>query len=254
MGKRDAEAGRDLPLVKLLPNLLTLTAVCAGLTAIRFGFQGEYEWAVRLILIAGLLDGLDGRLARLLRSQSLVGAELDSLGDFLNFGVAPALVLYLWTLHQIDGLGWIASLCFALCCLLRLARFNVDTKKPGAAAQGAYFVGVPSPAGAALALLPLVISFFLSVPQPFPAAATAAYTVLVGLLMISRLPTYSFKNLTVSRRRARFVLLGIVLLAAALLIYTWATLILLMLAYIVGIGLAFRAHTRSRHREGKLGN
>ena len=239
MPRRDTD--RDLPLVKLLPNLITLTAVCAGMTAIRLGYQGDVAWAVRLLLLAAILDGLDGRLARLMRSQSLVGAELDSLADFLNFGVAPALILYAWSLQDIGGLGWLAALCFALCCLMRLARFNVGMRAGDAVASG-YFVGVPSPAGAILALFPVILSLAMPDAPRLPAAVTALYIVLIGLLMISRIRTYSFKNLSVPRRYARFALLGAVLVAVMLLIYTWATLLVAMGLYACGILLALRNH------------
>lgn len=246
-GKRRREGRRDLPVVKLVPNLVTLAAVCAGMTAVRFGFEGRFEGAVGLILLAGILDGMDGRLARLLRSQSLVGAELDSLADFLNFGVTPALVLYAWSLSDLGGLGWIAVLCFALCCLLRLARFNVGTK--AGSDGGTFFVGVPSPAGAVLALLPMVVSFLVGDTPLLPAWLSAGWVVLVGLLMISKLPTHSFKNLTVSRENARFFLLGAVLLTAGLLTYPWATLILLCLVYIGGIVYALGTTLSARRKE-----
>ena len=266
MRRRSAESSRDLPIIKLLPNLLTLTAVCAGLTAIRFAFLGEFEWAVRLVLAAGVLDGLDGRLARLVRSESLVGAELDSLADFLNFGVAPVLILYTWALQGAGGLGWIACLCFSLCCLMRLARFNVDAKHGGkgpmpaedsasaadaapapaaTSRPGDYFVGVPSPAGAILLLLPMVVSFALKQPPILPPAALAIYLVVIGLLMISRIPTYSFKNITVRRDKASFTLLGAVLVAAALLIYLWPTLIILTVVYVASIAVALISRRRT---------
>ncbi|MGR3452842.1 CDP-alcohol phosphatidyltransferase family protein [Pseudooceanicola sp.] len=245
---RPTERGRDLPLARLLPNLVTLVAVCAGMTGIRFAFQGEYEWAVRMVLVAGVLDGLDGRLARMMRSQSLIGAELDSLSDFLNFGVAPALILYFWSLHEIGGIGWITCLCFALCCVLRLARFNAEAKS-GIGGTGAYFTGIPSPAGAVLALMPMVLSFIASVPDIFPATLTAIYVVIVGLAMISRMPTFSFKNIRVSRNNAPFVLLGVVLLGAALLIYPWATLAVLTGIYAVTIVLAQLRRFRKKKEE-----
>lgn len=245
---RPTERGRDLPLARLLPNLVTLVAVCAGMTGIRFAFQGEYEWAVRMVLVAGVLDGLDGRLARMMRSQSLIGAELDSLSDFLNFGVAPALILYFWSLHEIGGIGWITCLCFALCCVLRLARFNAEAKS-GIGGTGAYFTGIPSPAGAVLALMPMVLSFIAAVPDIFPATLTAAYVVIVGLAMISRMPTFSFKNIRVSRNNAPFVLLGVVLLGAALLIYPWATLAVLTGIYAVTIVLAQLRRFRKQKEE-----
>lgn len=237
---RPSRSPRELPIVKLLPNLLTLAAVCAGMTAIRFAFQGNFEVAMRLVLVAGVLDGLDGRMARLLRSQSLIGAELDLFADFLNFGVTPALILYAWSLHDAGGFGWIAALCFALCCLMRLARFNVSNKSGTDASHGRYFIGVPSPAGAILVLTPLMLSLMLSQPSVLPAGVIAIYTIFVGFLMISRLPTYSFKNVTISRKNARYVMLGAVLLAASLLIYTWATLIVLTLGYAVGLAMAMR--------------
>lgn len=242
-----AEKSRDLPLVKLLPNIVTLAAVCAGMTAIRFGFEGRYEGAVGLILLAGLLDGVDGRLARLLRCQTLVGAELDSLADFLNFGVAPGLVLYAWSLHDLGGVGWIAVLCLALCCLLRLARFNVGSK--AGEGSGTHFVGVPSPAGAILALLPIIVSFLVDAPTLLPAWANALWVVGMGLLMISRVPTQSYKNLRVSRDNARYWILGLVLLAAGLLTFPWATLTLLSLVYLAGIAWAARSSMKST-REG----
>lgn len=248
MNDRPTKRSRELPIVKLLPNLLTMAAVCAGMTAIRFAFEGQFEWSVRLILVAGLLDGLDGRMARLLRSQSLIGAELDSLADFLNFGVTPALVLFAWSLHELGGAGWIAGLCFALCCLMRLARFNVDNKSGQGGSSGMFFVGIPSPAGALLVLMPMIITFLFARPVDIPPGLIAIYTVLIGLLMISGVPTYSFKNITVSRENARFVLLGAVLLAAALLTYPWATLILLTIAYVAGIVVALPAMIREKRK------
>ena len=230
--RRDPTQGEsrfDTPLVKLLPNLLTLLAVGAGMTAIQLAYQGNFQGALRLIILAALLDGLDGRLARLLRSQSLLGAELDSLADFLNFGVAPALILYAWNLHEIEGLGWIASLHLAMCCLLRLARFNVLSKSEEG--PGDSFVGVPSPAGALLALLPIVIALEAGDPAAVAPFVTAAWTIFVGLLMISRLRTLSFKNLKVSRSYVPYVLLVAVLSLAALLLYTWATVIVLAMIY-----------------------
>ncbi|WP_375688815.1 CDP-alcohol phosphatidyltransferase family protein [Pseudooceanicola sp. LIPI14-2-Ac024] len=250
MARRPREEGsRDLPLAKLLPNLVTLIAVCAGMTGIRFAFQGEYEWAVRMILVAGVLDGLDGRLARLMRSQTLIGAELDSLSDFLNFGVAPALILYFWSLYEIGGVGWMACLAFALCCVLRLARFNARSKE-GTGGAGDYFTGIPSPAGAILALMPMVLSFNFGNEVLFPATMSAIYVVLVGLLMISQMPTYSFKNIRVSRNNAPFVMLGVVLLGSAVLIYPWATMVALAAAYVVSIAIAQVQRLGKKRKEG----
>ena len=228
------EKRRDLPLIHLLPNLLTLTAICAGLTAIRFGFHGDFERAVRLILLAGILDGVDGRLARLLRCQSLFGAELDSLADFLNFGVAPGLILYAWALNEMPSAGWIAVLFYVICCVLRLARFNVGNKTNANQTVSDFFEGVPSPAGAILAMLPMYVAFLFSDLPHTPPGPVAIYIVVIGLLMVSRIPTYSFKNLSVPREKAKFLLLGYVLLAAALLTYLWATLLALCVVYVAG--------------------
>ncbi len=238
----------SLPLVSLLPNLVTLSAVCAGMTAIRFGFQGEYGWAVRLILVAVVLDGLDGHLARLLRAKSHLGAELDSLADFLNFGVAPGLILYAWSLGEIGGLGWLVCIGFALCCLLRLARFNVDAKV-GDGRQSDHFLGVPSPAGAILVLIPLVVSLQLKTPPILPPEALAGWTAAIGFLMISRMPTRSMKNIRVSRARVPQVMLGAVLVTTALLIYTWVTLIVLAAAYALSLAGSARLAWRSRKEE-----
>ena len=223
-----------VPIIHLLPNLLTLGAICAGLTAIRFGYQGNFEKAVQLILLAGVLDGVDGRLARLLRCQSPVGAELDSLADFLNFGVAPALILHAWALQDFSRLGWIAVLGYTICCVLRLARFNVSGREePNKTSD--FFVGVPSPAGAILAMMPMYVAFFFSDNSLIPPAFVAVYILAIGLLMISRVPTYSFKNVRINREHAKFWVLGALLLLAALLSYLWATLLIASLVYVAGL-------------------
>ena len=236
----------DLPIVKLLPNVITLIAICAGLTAIRFGFQGDYERAVMLILAAGFLDGIDGRLARLLRSESSMGAELDSLADFVNFGVAPALLIHSWVLKDLPRAGWIAVLVFAICCVIRLARFNISSKEEPGAQKGEFFIGVPAPAGALMVMFPMYVSFIFSDAALVPPLLMAVYTIVVGLLMISRVPTYSFKNVKISRERAMFHMLGIVLLCAALLTYLWQTLALLVLAYAGVVLWALRTHRKPR--------
>src|ERR1700682_1900639 len=151
---------RAIPVRTLVPNLITLLALCAGLTSIRLAAEGKLEWAVAAIVFAAVLDGVDGRVARLLKGTSRFGAELDSLADFVNFGVAPALMLYFWGLHELKSLGWIAALAFAICAALRLARFNVMIEDPDRPAwAGNYFVGVPAPAGAITVLLPIYVQF-----------------------------------------------------------------------------------------------
>ncbi|MFZ7090307.1 CDP-diacylglycerol--serine O-phosphatidyltransferase [Primorskyibacter sp. 2E233] len=238
MGETSPEKTSKLPIINLLPNMLTIAAICAGLTAIRFGYQGDFESAVRLVLLAGILDGLDGRLARLLRCQSSVGAELDSLADFLNFGVAPGLILHAWALQDFSRAGWIAVLAYTICCVLRLARFNVNSRLETKESND-FFVGVPSPAGAMLAMLPMYVAFLFPEMAPVPPAFVAAYIFVVGLLMISRVPTYSFKNFSIRRDTARYLILGAVLLASALFTYLWATLVIITLAYISGLFFAF---------------
>lgn len=226
----------EMPIVHLLPNLITIAAICAGLTAIRFAFEGDYERAVRLILLACVLDGIDGRLARLLKCQSPMGAELDSLADFVNFGVAPAFIIYMWTFQEVNGFGWIAILIYVICCVIRLARFNVDAKSDAEdKSDPNYFVGVPSPAGALLVMLPMFVSFIFGGSHFLWPEAMALYMVGIGGLMISRIPTYSFKMMAVSRENVKYLLVGFVFLVAALLTYLWTTLLILDLAYIGGV-------------------
>lgn len=236
MAERKRLKKSEMPIVHLLPNLITIAAICAGLTAIRFAFEGDYERAVRLILLACVLDGIDGRLARLLKCQSPMGAELDSLADFVNFGVAPAFIIYMWAFQDVNGFGWIAVLIYVICCVIRLARFNVDSKSEAEdKSDPNYFVGVPSPAGALLVMLPMFVSFlFTEGPMLIP-EAMAIYMVGIGGLMISRIPTYSFKMMAVSRENVKYLLVGFVFLVAALLTYLWTTLLVLDLAYIGGV-------------------
>jgi CDP-diacylglycerol--serine O-phosphatidyltransferase len=184
-----------VPVRTLVPNLITLLALCAGLTAIRLAFEGQLELALAAIVFAALLDGIDGRIARFLKGTSKFGAELDSLADFVNFGVAPALILYFWGLHEIKSVGWIAAMVFAICASLRLARFNVmidDPNKPAWA--GNFFTGVPAPAGAITVLLPIYL-FFLGMPVGLTVIwATFFYVLFIALLMVSRLPVISGKR------------------------------------------------------------
>ena len=183
---------RLIPVRTLLPNLITLLALCAGLTAIRLAVEDKLEWAVAAIVFAALLDGIDGRVARMLKGTSRFGAELDSLGDFVNFGVAPALMLYFWGLHELGNAGWIAAMVFAISTGLRLARFNVmadDPNKPAWTAN--FFVGVPAPAGAITVLLPIYV-YFLGMPRVvFVAPVALVYTLTIAFHMVSRLPVFS---------------------------------------------------------------
>ncbi|WP_238368212.1 CDP-diacylglycerol--serine O-phosphatidyltransferase [Mesobacterium pallidum] len=222
----------EFALIQLLPNMMTIAAICAGLSAIREGFREEFVTAVQLILAAAVLDGLDGRMARLLGSDSKFGSELDSLADFLNFGVAPGLIVYFWVLQDLPSAAWLAVLVYAVCGVMRLARFNVSDKAKDSKADAAYFVGVPAPAGALLVMLPMYLSFAFSDAPILPGPLIAVYMVGVGFLMISRIPTWSFKKSKISRRNVKYFLVGFAVVAAAVLIHPWISLVALCVAYI----------------------
>lgn len=234
-----------LPFNRLIPNMLTVTALCAGLTAILYGVQGKWEFAVGAIMIAALLDALDGRIARLLDGTSRFGAELDSLSDFLSFGVAPAILLFQWTLQNAKGAGWVIALVFAVCAALRLARFNTRLGASDMPAwAGNFFTGVPAPAGGGLVLLPMMLNFefghdFFSHPM-----LNGPVAIIVAYLMISRIPTYSFKKIRVAQRLVVPVLLLVGLLVALLATATWLTLSALLLLYLCSIPFSVRAYRR----------
>jgi CDP-diacylglycerol---serine O-phosphatidyltransferase len=229
----------SLPFLHLLPNLVTILGLCAGLTAIRFAFEQRFEVAALLIIFAAVIDGLDGLLARKLKAQSSFGAELDSLSDFLCFGVAPALVVFFFALSDAPGFGWIFALIFAICCCLRLARFNVTRDAPPPPGR-AHFTGVPAPAGALLAMLPL----YLTLEGVLNAAAVplvvALYLGTVGCLMVSRIPTLSPKGVRISRDHVPFVLVATAGAVGMMFTRFWLLMVLLVAAYIfaVGYGLA----------------
>lgn len=189
---------RNIPLRVVLPNIVTLLALCMGLTAIRYAIEGRFETAVTAVMMAAVLDGLDGRIARALKGTSRFGAELDSLSDFVDFGVAPAVILYLWSLHEIKGLGWFAVLVFVIAAALRLARFNVMIDDPAKPLwQAEFFVGMPAPAGAVTVLLPLYLHLsVLEIPSTkLIAAINIIYVILIALLMASRIPHFSGKRI-----------------------------------------------------------
>lgn len=226
---------RRMSILGLLPNMMTVGALCAGVTAIRFAFEGRFGAALALIFLAAILDGLDGRLARMLRSESQIGAELDSLCDFVNFGVAPGLILWLWALQDMKAAGWIAVLIYIVSCLLRLARFNVGHRAIDASVEKTGFQGVPSPAGALLAFLPM-FGAFAADSGPLPGGLVAIWMAVVGALMIGRFSTPSFKKVTFEAQYVRYVVVGFAALLAALLAYPWATLAALDLVYLAIIG------------------
>jgi CDP-diacylglycerol---serine O-phosphatidyltransferase len=234
---------RPIPVRLLVPNFITLLAICAGLTAIRLSTEGRMDLAVYAIVFAAVLDGVDGRVARMIKGQSKFGAELDSLADFVNFGVAPGLILYFWQLHELNNGGWIAAMVFAISGGLRLARFNAtidDPDKPAFAAN--YFTGVPAPAGAILALLPIFL-VFLGTPKP-PATLTAVYTLGVAFLMVSRLPVFSGKTvkMRVPPEMVLPVFVSVVFIIALLIGYPWHMLSLGSLLYLLSLPLGWKSY------------
>jgi CDP-diacylglycerol--serine O-phosphatidyltransferase len=234
---------RTIPIRMLVPNLITLLAICAGLTAIRLSTEGRMELAVAAIVFAAVLDGVDGRIARMIKGQSKFGAELDSLADFVNFGVAPGLILYFWQLHDLNNVGWIASMVFAIAGSLRLARFNAtmdDPDKPAFAAN--FFTGMPAPLGAITVMLPVYLSF-LDVPMP-PALITTAYVLVIAFLMVSRLPVFSGKavNMRVPRELVLLISASAVLFVALLIGYPWHMLSLISIFYLASLPFGWKSY------------
>jgi CDP-diacylglycerol---serine O-phosphatidyltransferase len=243
---------RLIPVRTLLPNLITLLALCAGLTAIRLAVEDKLEWAVAAIVFAALLDGVDGRVARMLKGTSRFGAELDSLADFVNFGVAPALMLYVWGLHELGNAGWIAAMVFAISTGLRLARFNVmadDPNKPAWAAN--FFVGVPAPAGAITVLLPIYV-YFLGMPRVvFVAPVALVYTLTIAFLMVSRLPVFSGKRVgkRVAPEMVLPVFVAVVLFFALLISYPWVVLTIGTVCFLASLPLGYLSYRRHERKD-----
>ncbi|OKO72331.1 phosphatidylcholine/phosphatidylserine synthase [Bradyrhizobium sp. AS23.2] len=234
---------RPIPVRMLVPNVITLLAICAGLTAIRLSIEGRMSLAVYAIVFAAALDGIDGRVARMIKGQSKFGAELDSLADFVNFGVAPGLMLYFWQLHELGNAGWIAAMVFAISGGLRLARFNAtmdDPNKPAFAAN--FFTGVPAPAGAITVLLPIYIAF-LDLGR-LPAAVTAAYTLLIAFLMVSRLPVFSgkTKRMRVPPELVLPAFVAVIVFIAILIAYPWHVLSIGTVLYLLGLPLGYKSY------------
>ena len=217
---RGGRAGGRLPVTQLLPNLVTLLGLSAGLTSIRFAFDDNLSLAAGLLVFAALIDGMDGLLARRLNAASPVGAELDSLSDFVCFGVAPAMLVYRFGLSDLYGLGWLAALFLAICCCMRLARFNVMAKDPAQDVSG-HFVGVPAPAGAMLALMPVFLFLAQIVDLRVAPAIVALWTVVVGTLMVARFRTISLKAVRIDRDNAVYVLLGAAVVIGLMLTRIW---------------------------------
>src|SRR5215475_5030559 len=245
---------RPIPVRMLVPNVITLLAICAGLTAIRLSIEGRMTLAVYAIVFAAALDGIDGRIARLIKGQSKFGAELDSLADFVNFGVAPGLMLYFWQLHELRNAGWIAAMVFAISGGLRLARFNAtmdDPNKPPFASN--FFTGIPAPAGAITVLLPIYAAF-LDLGR-WPAVITAGYTLLIAFLMVSRLPVFSGKTvrMRVPPELVMLVFVAVILFIALLIGYPWYILTIGSVLYLASLPLgwkSYRDHARAAAAAG----
>ena len=259
MLKRRNEARREgrkrlraQPLIHLVPNMFTVLALCAGLTSIRYALDGRFELAVALVVVAGVLDGLDGRSARLLKISSKLGAQLDSLADFLSFGVAPAMLVYLWSLNQVPAFGWALALLFATCCAMRLARFNTEleaTDRP--VWMSRFFTGMPAPAAAGCAMIPMLIAFAFDAQWPRAWPLNAVMLIAIAYLMVSRIPTFSIKTVLV-RVRPEWVLptlIGVGLLVAALSSAPWHTLLAVGVMYLASLPVGWWSAYQLRRRD-----
>ena len=223
----------------ILPNMLTLIGVCIGLTSIRFALDGRFEFAIIAIIFAALIDGLDGRIARLIKGTSKVGKELDSLTDMISFGVAPAFIMYFWKLNSLGRFGWLLCLIFVICVALRLARFNVNSNQEPSWRDN-FFEGVPSPAGGILVLTPLIISLsgfdFIELNYNL---IVPIFFVITSFLLISKFPSYSFKKIVIPRKTTIFLLFGIVLFFGLLLIYTFNVITISALVYLILLPISY---------------
>ncbi|MFY9288800.1 MAG: CDP-diacylglycerol--serine O-phosphatidyltransferase [Alphaproteobacteria bacterium] len=244
---------RDLPLTRLLPNMLTLMSLCSGLTAMRFAMQDKWEAAALAIVIAGVFDMLDGRVARLLNIVSKFGAELDSLSDVISFGVAPGFVIYEWAMKDASRLGWIAVLVYAVCAALRLARFNTMLEdKTAPAWTKSYFNGVPAPGGAGLAILPLVYVLEFGPEAQISPTLVSLWMILIGALMVSRVPTFALKGWRIPRSWLAPIMAVAVLLLAGVITDPWVTLGGIGTVYFLSIPCAFVVYKMRERREGSV--
>jgi len=228
----------------LLPNMLTLFGVCIGLTSIRFALDGKFEFAIIAIILAALIDGLDGRIARLIKGTSKVGKELDSLTDMISFGVAPAFIMYFWKLNTLGRFGWLLCLIYVICVALRLARFNVNSNQEPSWRDN-FFEGVPSPAGGILVLTPLILSLSgLNFFQINYNILVPIFFIITSFLLISKFPSYSFKKIVIQRKTTIFLLFGIVLFFGLLLIYTFNVIAISALIYLTLLPISFTHYQR----------
>jgi CDP-diacylglycerol--serine O-phosphatidyltransferase len=238
----------------MAPNAVTVLALCFGLSGVFFGIRAEWEKAIAAIVIAGFLDGMDGRIARLLRAESRFGAELDSLSDNVAFGTAPALILFLWSLHRAPKFGWTAALALAVCCALRLARFNARLDAAEQPHKSAGFnTGVPAPAGAGLAFVPLFLWLVTGSAWFRAWYVVMPWVLFVALLMISSIPTYSWASIRIRSGWRLFALAAIALAGAALLTAPWYTLLVIAMLYLLMIPLALMSYARVKRRRATLG-
>ena len=238
----------------ILPNMLTLIGVCIGLTSIRFALDGRYEFAIIAIIFAALIDGLDGRIARLIKGTSKVGKELDSLTDMISFGVAPAFIMYFWKLNTLGRFGWLLCLVYVICVALRLARFNINSNNESSWRDN-FFEGVPSPAGGILVLTPLIISLSgFDYIQLNYNIIVPIFFIVTSFLLISKFPTYSFKKIIIPRKTTIFLLFGIVLFFGLILIYTFNVIAISTIVYVLllPISLFHFRKIKKRHENDKI--
>jgi len=238
----------------ILPNILTLIGVCIGLTSIRFALDGSYELAIIAIIFAALIDGLDGRIARLIKGTSKVGKELDSLTDMISFGVAPAFIMYFWKLNTLERFGWLLCLVYVICVALRLARFNINSNQEPSWRDN-FFEGVPSPAGGILVLTPLIISLSgFDYIQLNYNIIVPIFFIVTSFLLISKFPTYSFKKIIIPRKTTIFLLFGIVLFFGLILIYTFDVIAISTIVYVLllPISLFHFQKIKKRHENDKI--
>ena len=243
---------RGIPFRAMVPNAITLLALCFGLTGVSFAIDGEWEKAIGAVVVAGILDGLDGRIARLLRAQSKFGAELDSLSDNIAFGTAPALIVFLWSLQEAPRFGWIAALALAVCCALRLARFNagIDVAEQPHKSAG-FNTGVPAPAGAGLAFIPILL-WLITGNELFRAwELVMAWTLFIAMLMISSIPTFSWTSIRIRSGWRLFALAGIGLMAAALIRAPWITLLTIASLYLAMLPFSIGSYSKVKRRRAE---
>ena len=232
----------------ILPSLLTLIGVCLGISSIKFSLDQNYSLAVIFLVFAALLDALDGRIARLIKGTSEFGKELDSLTDFVSFGIAPAFILYFWELKNYGKIGWAITLIFSVCCVLRLARFNLTKISEEVEWKVNYFEGVPSPAGAGLALLPLIYELSEFKLNMDIKSATPYFVLIVAVLLISKIPTFSLKKIKISSQLTIFLLFGIVILFVALIFFTFESLLIVGLLYLISIPASYFSYQKTNKK------